>query len=149
MLQGIALCKGSGGGDCTEPIDSDGREASQMSHGCVFRRYFRGYIQELIKTNQTLVVSEVVAFSHILMVVVLQWVLICPPGCLRALQTQKSKSVWAVESFMAEGDHIVFSFTPGFRDGAGWFFWKWDRAWSLPRWRAWNCRPFSWQPTVP
>lgn len=23
---------------------------------------------------------------------------------------------------MAEGDHIVFSFTPGFRDGAGWFF---------------------------
>ena len=41
----------------------------------------------------------------------------CPPGCLQVLQ--KSKSVWAVESFMAEGDHIVFSFTPGFRDRVG------------------------------
>lgn len=35
---------------------------------------------------------------------------ISAPGCLQALQTQKA--VWALESFMAEGNCIVFSFTP-------------------------------------
>lgn len=66
---------------------------------------------------------------------------ISPPGCLQVPQTQKA--VWALESFMAEGNCIVFSFTPRVQGQSGENFEKEKETWSHPCWETRKCWPLS------